>query len=99
MDVEAVAPEVALAAEGGLHLAPALVPPNPPGHGHVPLAPAAAPAPTHDPGPGVDPGHLEVTLAPDPDLVLGHLERDAVAPNPGAPPLPPRQCWGLLPPN
>lgn len=50
---EAVLPGVTLAAEGGLHLAPALAPQSPPSHGHtLDLAPAptAAPAPTHDPG-------------------------------------------------
>lgn len=51
--VETVHPEVTLVAEGGPHLAPALVPPSPPIHSHaldlVP-APTAAPAPTQDPG-------------------------------------------------
>ena len=49
---EAVPPGVALAAEGGLRLTPALVLPSPPGPGpdHLAPAPAAAPAPTHDPG-------------------------------------------------
>lgn len=53
MVVETVHPEVILAAEGGPHLAPALVPPSPPIHNHaldlVP-APIAALAPIHDPG-------------------------------------------------
>lgn len=38
-------------------------------------------------GPGVDPGHLGVTLAPDPDPVHIHPPRDAVVPNPAARPL------------
>lgn len=36
-------------------------------------------------GPGVDPDHLGVALAPDPDPVHVHPPRDAVAPNPVAP--------------
>lgn len=52
MAVVAVAPGVALAAEGGLRLAPALTLQSLPGQGHAHLArdPAAALVPTHDPG-------------------------------------------------
>lgn len=93
MVVQAVAPGVTLAAEGGLHHAPALTLQSRPGHvpAHPAPAPKAAPAPTHGPGPGVDPGHLGVTLAPDPDPVHIHPPRDAVEPNPAARPLPPHQ--------
>lgn len=50
--VEAVAPGVTLAAEGGLRRAPALILQSRPGHvpAHPAPAPKAAPAPTHDPG-------------------------------------------------
>lgn len=98
MVVEAAAPGVALAAEGGLRLAPALTPQSPPGHApvhHVP-APTAALAPTHNPGPGVDPGHLVVTLAPGLDPAHIHPPSDGVAQNLGAPPLLPQQCWAQL---
>lgn len=52
MVAEAAAPGVALTAEGGLRLAPALTPQSPPGHAPVHHVPAlkAALAPTHDPG-------------------------------------------------
>lgn len=48
---EVVHPGVSPAAEGGLRLAPALVPQSPLGHAldHAP-APTVAPAPTLDPG-------------------------------------------------
>ncbi len=48
----AVALGVTLAAEEDLHLAPALALRSPPSHGpaHLVPTPAAAPAPTHDPG-------------------------------------------------
>lgn len=36
-------------------------------------------------GPGVDPDHLGVALAPDPDPVHVPPPRDGVAPNPKAP--------------
>lgn len=89
MSVEAVAPGVT--AEGDLRLAPALAPQSPPGRGPARLTPtpAAALAPTHAPGPGVDPGPLGVALAPDPVPI--HPPRDNMAPNPRAPPLPPHQ--------
>lgn len=50
--VEEVVPGATLAAEGDHRLGPALAPLNRPGHGLALLvpAPAAAPAPTHDPG-------------------------------------------------
>lgn len=48
--MEAAAPGVALAAEEGLHLAPVLGPPNPPGPDPDLLAPVAARAPTRGPG-------------------------------------------------
>lgn len=99
MAVEAVAPEVTLAAEGDLRLAPALALQSPPGPTHLAPTLAAAPAPTPDPGPGVDPGHLEVALAPDPDLDHVLLPSDVVAPNLEAPPLHPQQCWARPPPN
>lgn len=52
MYVEGVTPGVVLVAEGDLRPALALTPLSPPGHGPAPLdpVPAAALAPTHDPG-------------------------------------------------
>lgn len=96
--MEAAAPGVAPAAEGGLRLAPALTLQSPPGHApvhHVP-APTVALAPTHNPGPGVDPGHLVVTLAPGLDPAHIHPPSDGVVQNLGAPPLLPQQCWAQL---
>lgn len=79
---EEVAPGVALAAGGDHLLAQALTPQSRPGRVLVHLTPAAAPAPTHDPGPGVDPGLLGVVLDPGP---IQTLQLSAVVvPNPGA---------------
>jgi len=91
--VEVVGPGVALVAEEGPRLVPALALPSPPGHARAPLAHAADHAPTPDPGPGVGPDHLAVALVPDPVPVLARLPvpRDGVEPSHVALLLPPHQ--------
>lgn len=99
--MEGVALAVNLAAEGDLHLARALAPQSPPGPSlaHPAPTPAAALAPTRDPGPEVDPDLLGVALAPDPDHIHIRLQRDAMVPKSRALLLSHRQWWLPLPPN